>query len=121
MKEHSLYRATKLYIEERPPEEIGNLKPRDIAKKFNVSISYLSRIFSKYCPITLRQYLEMYVMLNFHDIVNRMAGPNLKEVLARMKINDINYFIRRYKERYSHTPGSYCKRLREARKKENKK
>lgn len=121
MKEHSLYTAAKVFIEERPPEEIGNLKPRHIAKKFNVSISYLSRIFSKYSPITLRQYMEMYVMLHFHDIVYRMEVPNLKKVLARMKINDTNYFIRRYKERYSHSPGRYCKWMRDARKKENKK
>jgi len=121
MKEYSLYIAAKAYVERCPPDEIGNLKPRDIAKKYNVGISYLSRIFGKYCYMTLQQYLEMYLMLNFHDVVNRLEVPTLKEALARMKIKNTNYFIRKYKRRYSHTPGLFCKWLREAREKQQKK
>lgn len=116
MKEYSLYNAVKLYIEERPPEEIGTLKPRDIAKKFDVSISYLSRSFSKYNFFTLHQYLEIYLFIAFNHLATRLENPNVKEALEIMKIKDTSYFIRRYKKRRGETPGQYLKRSRDMKK-----
>ncbi len=117
MKEYSLYKAVKIYIEERPPEEIGNLKPRDIAKKFDVSISYLSRSFSKYNFFTLHQFLEIYLFISFDLLATRLENPNVKEALEIMKIKSTSYFIRRYKKRRGETPGQYLKKWRDKRKK----
>lgn len=116
MRAYSLYNAVRLYIEERPPEEIANLKPGHLARRFNVSISFLSRTFSKYSFFTLQEYLEMYMFYHFHNIASDLKKPNVKEALEKMNIKDAGYFIRRYKRRYKATPGQYCKEWRERKK-----
>jgi AraC-like DNA-binding protein len=109
----SLYNAVKLYIEERPAEEIGTLKPGHLARKFNVSLSFLSRSFSKHNFFTLHQYLELFIFIRFDSIARGLKKPNVKEALEIMNIKDTSYFIRRYKKRFKRTPGQYCKMCRE--------
>ncbi len=116
MKERALFLAVKLVIKNCPAEKIGPLTPSDIARKFGVSISYLSRSFSNHNYFTLHGYLELYKFIQFQTVAARLKKPTVKEVLALMNIQNTSYFIRRYKMRLGDTPGQYCKEQRDRRK-----
>ncbi len=121
MKEYSVYNATLLYIKQCPAEEIGTLTVNDIARKFNVNRSFLSRSFRRYDSISAKRYLDIYVTIRFEILASRLKNPNVKEALAIMKIHNVSHFIKRFKNRRGYTPGQYCKQCREQRKERERK
>lgn len=122
MKEKILFHAVEIFIKQCPPEKIGPLTVSDIARKFNINLSYLSRSFKKYAPhrYTLHKFLEYCKITCFCRIAAKMEKPKVKDALALMNIKNINYFIRRYKKWYYSTPGRFCKMAIEYRRESGK-
>lgn len=120
MKEETIAKASKIFIENLPAETIGTFNATDIARKFKVSLSYLSRCFHKYNDCTLHQYLERYKMIRFSCTIGAPKKITVKDTLAVMKIENVNHFIKRYKIRMGVTPGKYCKKYRQLRKERRK-
>lgn len=116
MKEEIIAKASKIFIENLPAETIGTFNVTDIARKFKVSLSYLSRCFHKYNRCTPREYLERYKIIRFGCTVGVPKKITVKDTLAVMKIENVNHFIKRYKIRMGATPGKYCKKYRQIRK-----
>lgn len=116
MKEEIIAKASKIFIENLPAETIGTFNATDIARKFKVSLSYLSRCFHKYNYCTLHQYLELYKMFRFESTVLFKQKNTVIDALKVMKIENANHFNKRYKIRMGRTPGKYCKKFRQIRK-----
>lgn len=120
MKEEILAKTIKIFIENLPAETIGTFNVTDIARKFKVSLSYLSRSFHKYNRCTPHEYLELYKIIRFDCTVGMPKKITVKDTLAVMKIENVNHFIKRYKIRMGATPGKYCKKYRQLRKETKK-
>jgi len=120
MKEEIIAKASKIFIENLPAETIGTFNVTDIARKFKVSLSYLSRCFHKYNHCTPREYLELYKMFRFESTVLFKQKNTVIDALKVMKIENANHFNKRYKIRMGTTPGKYCKKYRQLRKETKK-
>lgn len=116
MKEEILAKTVRIFIENCPAEIIGSYNVTDIARKFKVSLSYLSRCFHKYNKCKLHDYLERYKIIRFECNVWGPHKTTVKDTLAVMKIENVNHFIKRYKIKMGVTPGKYCKKYRQIRK-----
>ncbi len=121
MKESILAMSARVYIERYPADKIGALPVTGIAEKFNVDISYLSRVFKKYNKITVFKCLEDQRFYRFREIGYKMETPKVKDILEKMNIKNQSYFIRRYKKSNPESPGQFCRRLIKRRKREYKK
>ncbi|MCP5051330.1 MAG: helix-turn-helix domain-containing protein [bacterium] len=108
-----MYNTVELMVRQAPPEVIGTLTVADIAHKFNVNRSYLSRIFSKYNWFTLSEYIEMYKFYKFNSLVISLEKKTVKEAHATMRIKNSSHFAKRYRLQYDCNPEQYCKKWRD--------
>lgn len=115
MKEKTMARTAHIVVKRSPYDKIGSLTVSEIARRCGVSTSYLCRCFRKYYKRTLQSHIDYYLKIRFIFLADSMKEPTLKNVLSRMKIDNANYFIKRFKKDISITPGEFCNRLRFAR------
>lgn len=111
MKEKTIARTAYIIVRRCPYDQISLLTVAEIALRLNVSTSYLCRCFRKYYKFTLGSHINYYLKVRFIFLANSMEAPTLKGAIARMKIKDVNYFIKRFKKDFFWTPGAVIKGL----------
>lgn len=76
---------------------------REIAQKFFITESYLSRLFQKYMPMTAHQYL---LTLKMNYAKRRLQeGFSVTEVCFAVGFSDCSHFIKTYRQFIGETPG----------------
>ncbi|MGG6314156.1 response regulator transcription factor [Paenibacillus macerans] len=83
----------------------------DVALKFHVSPSYVSRIMKKYAQSTFVQY---YTQLKIKEACRLMAGKpemKFKEVSDALSFSDQHYFSKVFKEYTGYSPTEYKERV----------
>lgn len=109
--------AEKAYhmVENCPSHKIGELTVTEIARRLEVHISYLSRVFREYHVIKLNEHLRFHKELRFLDFLD-LNGVNtkVKDITEALDIRSTSHFIQKYKERGKPTPGQHLKEFRDA-------
>ena len=79
----------------------------EIAKKCNVSVPYLKKIFAKYAGLGIHQYfLKQKIALASHML---MEGKSVAETADALSFNSASYFCTVYKRETGITPSAYKK------------
>ena len=83
-----------------------NISLSSVAKSFNVSPQYLSRLFKEKTETTFKKYI---VNLRFNLAVNMIESTDLpvSEICFDTGFGTVNHFLRAFKERYGMTPTEY--------------
>ncbi len=97
------------YIEAQLPNEIS---PYEVAREIHISYSHLSRIIKSELDMTVSELimsmridLAERLFIEDHDI-------NVTECALRVGFGDTSYFIKRFKQLKSISPGEYIKLIR---------
>lgn len=99
-------RQAVLYIKENYKEKISL---SDLAEKFSVSSSYLSRSFKKETGIGLVSYINQIRMEQAKKMIQE-GVLSLNEIAYEIGICNYNYFYMMFKETYGITPSDYTKK-----------
>ncbi|MFP3152877.1 helix-turn-helix domain-containing protein [Lachnospiraceae bacterium ZAX-1] len=85
---------------------------KEIAQEEYLSIGYLTRFFKKYTGTTFTTYL---VNLRTQNAISELLSGNSSttEIAYNSGFNDVNLFIKYFKERYGQTPKQYRKNKEE--------
>lgn len=89
-----------------------NLSLSSLAKRFYLSPSYLSALFSRSAGSTFSSYLEK-VRMEKGALLLRTTHRNISEISAAVGYQNSRYFCRLFKEYYSCTPTEYRRRSME--------
>jgi len=99
----ALYRAVCTYVE----ENFDQMITRDIvARKFQVSPNYLSRVFSDHGDTTFSDFLTSVRIGRAKAMLEQVDLP-LVQVSQRCGFHDPNYFFKVFKKRVKRTPTEY--------------
>jgi AraC-like DNA-binding protein len=83
-----------------------------LAKQFNIGSSNLSHHFTREIGMTLTEYITRK-RLEYARFLLGGSGLYIHEIAEECGFEDVNYFIRRFKQKYGRTPGEYQEALRE--------
>ncbi|MDN4068629.1 response regulator [Paenibacillus vini] len=92
----------------------------DVAHKFHISPSYISRIIKKY---TQRTFVQYYTGLKINEACKLMENRQemkFKEISDALSFSDQHYFSKVFKEYTGYSPTEYKERLLVRQDKENK-
>jgi len=105
-KENSLINEIIEYIYENYGD--NTLCLQSIAKHFNYSVSYISRIFKEHTGYTLINYVDNVRMQKTKQLL-READYSISQILTLVGYNDKNNFIRKFRRSEGITPMEYRK------------
>ncbi|MCR5755333.1 MAG: helix-turn-helix transcriptional regulator, partial [Acetatifactor sp.] len=77
-----------------------------IAEKVYLSPKYISRIFKEETGVTITQYTND-CKLNKASRLLLETNISLEELIKQVGFSSTNYFIKKFKEKYSVTPTQY--------------
>ena len=85
-----------------------NLSVNEIANRFYVSPTYLSRIFKKETGFSVIEYINKLKIKHSTFLLRDTALP-IQDISRIIGINDVNYFCRIFKKYMNQTPTQYRK------------
>ena len=99
----ALHRAACIYIE----ENLGAGTTRErVARQFDVSPNYLSRVFRDQGGTTFLDFLTLARIGTARRMLEKYDMP-LAEIARRSGFRDVNYFLKVFKKRLGRTPSEY--------------
>lgn len=96
------------YIDAHYTEDI---RLSDISSKFHVDMYYLSRLFSKYTGYTFKEYITLQRISKARDLLYN-TSDNITRVSMDSGFNNVNHFIRIFKNHEGLTPLQYRKKVK---------
>lgn len=105
-KDFTLYEKINKYINENYMKEITL---SDVADIFNITPEYLSTYFKKHCGLNFTTYINNIRMDMAKKVLVENPDLSINEVAEIIGINNINRFIRLFKDSFGTTPGKYRK------------
>lgn len=78
----------------------------DMANEYYINPAYLSRAFKKETGINFNDYLNQ-IRMNKAAFLLENSKMKIYEVAAEVGYENVNYFMRKFKERYNETPKQY--------------
>lgn len=99
-KTSSIAKKSLKFIEEHFGE---NLTRESIAKNVECNVDYLSRIFKKEMGLKLWDYV-LEIRLAEAKILLERTGLNVQDISSKTGFNDLSYFDRAFKNRFSKSP-----------------
>ena len=84
-----------------------NISVPMLAKKMNISETYLYRLFKDYAGLTPISYINSVRLRNAYRLLDE--GKNVTETAVTVGIPNISYFIKLFKEATGQTPSSWLK------------
>lgn len=111
MKKNELCDKVVEFVLTRNVDELASLTVSEIARRFNVSQSFLNRKFKHSRNFPLREYLFREKMARSALLLREDAGLTIKDVSERMGFQDNDYFTYIFKNHFGVPPGKYreCK------------
>ncbi len=97
------------YVVRMPYEEFGRLTTKMLAKRFDVSRCYLSRVFHADSGMKLNTFIKRQKLLRAERLLATERAITVKELSLRLGYSDSQYFIARFKEHWGESPGRYRK------------
>lgn len=80
----------------------------EMALTVNLSVSRLRLLFKAATGISLTQYFKLLKMQKAKSLLEATFLP-IKEIAARIGINDVSHFVRDFKKAYGRSPIQYRK------------
>ncbi len=80
-----------------------------MAEHFNLTVSYISRIFKKYCQENFKDYLANYRIQKATEILDESPYIKISELAKRVGYSNVSSFIRNFKKVKFVSPGEYKK------------
>lgn len=105
LKQYSICEKISDYIRENYQHKISL---QNIAEKFAISPSYLSRIFKKTQGVNVINFVNQIRMEHAKEKILQ-GNTSLQEVALDVGIHNYNYFYLLFKETYGFTPSEYVK------------
>lgn len=111
MKKKELCDKVVEFVLTRNVEELASLTVAEIARRFNVSQSFLNRKFKQERNSPIREYLFREKMSRAALLLLENAGLTIKDVSEKMGFQDNDYFTYVFKNHFGVPPGRYreCK------------
>lgn len=106
----SIFQRVYETINNCPDEEYRNLNVGWMAKKLDVSESYLSRTFNEECIWPLRYFIEFEKMNKASDLVLR-GDMTVKEIAEFFDYSSPHYFSRIFAEHWTQPPTEFRKKM----------
>lgn len=104
----ALHRAACIYIE----ENLGAATTRErVARQFDVSPNYLSRVFRDQGGTTFLDFLTLARIGTARRMLEKYDMP-LAEIARHSGFRDVNYFLKVFKKRLGRTPSEYRTSIR---------
>lgn len=85
----------------------SNLSVSDLAMKFHVSTSYISRIMKKYANTSFVQYYTQLKIREASRLMSQMPNMLVKEISDALSFSDQHYFSKVFKEYTGLSPTEY--------------
>ncbi len=102
-------RRYKEIIETMEKEVYSNITLETIAKRVNISLSYLKTLFAKYCDLSPKEY---YRKLRLREAMQLLLDDvSVSEIAERMNFSYPNNFTEFFKKEMGITPTEYRARL----------
>lgn len=102
-KAHNLWFLLRDYLAEHPEEQPSR---RDVARWFNITETYVSRLFSSFANCTFKEYVRRNNLTRARQLL-ATSQLTVDEVAYHSGFNNTSYFIRLFKERYHLSPGAW--------------
>lgn len=111
MKKSELCDRVVEFVLTRENDELATLTVAEIARRFNVSQSFLNRKFKKERSFPVRVYLFREKMARSALLLSENEELTIKEVSMQMGFSDNDYFAYVFKNHFGVPPGRYreCK------------
>lgn len=101
------------YLMSCDDEELSQLTVYQLARKFNMSQSYLYTVYpDKHARCTPGKSLELHKIMRAMILMNKGNGLTVKEIAKKMGFSTTDYFIRLFKKYAKCTPGQYMRYYR---------
>jgi len=110
--QRELARATMAMVDNWPLEEMDKLSVGEIARRFIVNRSTLSRAFRAYYYPTLKKVILFKKCQAFFMLVFYREIKSVREGMKRLGINSQSNFTRFFKRYYRRTPGVFLREER---------
>ncbi len=78
-----------------------------LAEHFNLTVSYISRIFKRYCQENFKDYLANYRIQKATEILEESPYIKIAELAKRVGYSNVSSFIRNFKKIKFVSPGEY--------------
>ena len=78
-----------------------------LAEHFNLTVSYISRIFKKYCQENFKDYLANYRIQKATEILEESPYIKISDLAKRVGYSNVSSFIRNFKKVKFVSPGEY--------------
>ena len=99
----------KLYIIECPLDDFANLTVNEIARRFEVCVPYLSRIFKEKQGINLSKHIFNEKIIRSRFILKQNQKLSVKSIAKTLGFSSSDYFIQVFKDQVGITPGKFRK------------
>lgn len=88
-----------------------NITLNEIASKYHITSSYLSKIFKSVTGVTFRKYLYIYRINQAKNILISGKFNSIAQVSFSVGFNDVCYFYRVFNKLERMTPTYYIKKM----------
>ncbi len=106
--ENDIIRRAQQYISEHVREKLSVTL---VARKTDVSPSYLTALFHKHLQIAPGEYIRRIKLQESKQMI-REGNRNFTEIAAALQYSTIHHFSRQFKEKFGITPSEYAKSVK---------
>lgn len=86
-----------------------NLKPAELARPLNLSVSRLNHLFKAEMGMTPTQYLKT-LRLERAKVLGETTFLRVKQIMNAVGLSDESHFARDFKKKYGESPAAYRRR-----------